>query len=67
VNSLIGMPNPIAATPAVAITIPSNVKITDMRRSPTLAMMIWLLKILAPFGFDRNAEYDMATAESDRA
>jgi hypothetical protein len=36
VNSLIGMPNPIAATPAAATTIPSNVKIKDMRRPPTL-------------------------------
>src|SRR3954471_1046858 len=35
VNSLIGIPNPIAATPAAASTIPNNDKITDIYASPS--------------------------------
>jgi len=35
VNSLIGIPNPIAATPAAASTIPNNDKITDIYPSPS--------------------------------
>ena len=53
VNSLIGIPNPIAATPAAATAMPNNDKITDMFASaPRLlaaAMVLWLAKNLIPF------------------
>jgi hypothetical protein len=47
VNSLIGMPNPIAATPAAATAMPNSDKITDMFYAPPgprhLRQQPWLL------------------------
>ena len=60
VNSLIGIPNPIAATPTAAIRMPSKYKITDIRPRSTLqrpaalpalnshTRVLWLLKNFVP-------------------
>src|SRR6476659_8309797 len=54
VNSLIGIPNPIAATPAAASTIPNNDKITDI-----------YIQVPARTGYPRQSHGAMVTKEFD--